>query len=369
MATHFEATLKCQYCARKFRDKCTLMKHERTHTGIKHYQCHICEHAFNQCTPFYVHMEKKHDIERDKIKAVMNIISEGCKRAGKKVELYRVPDNVEEWLAELEQEELRIASRGSVGSLVTCRLPVPRVTAEMLDHVVYRPKQQYMTSRKPFRKMKSVKVEEAPAGMGATEAHQEAARTLTDLEQHSLVHTSVTSQSGMMSDHKTVSTGAQYPVHEYVLLDQKSVLLPEATTTNPQLLNLDNQNRHIVTSEGHLHLVTADNQVPVYSSMQPLHMDPATAQTPMHDETLKHKPYTMQAGYPKQKMKLLTQYQQNYEPTRDSTPAPGDLGVEHGAMSKPQQVPVYHLGQQAHGVDTLTEAYTADFLERILQGQ
>ena len=69
-ATHFEAALSCQFCLKKFKDSTGLKRHEKIHTGIKKFRCHLCDHAFVQSTPFWAHMEKRHGLARDEAKKV-----------------------------------------------------------------------------------------------------------------------------------------------------------------------------------------------------------------------------------------------------------------------------------------------------------
>lgn len=109
-ATHFEPTLQCRFCDRKFRHKNTLVKHERTHSDKKHYQCHLCNRGFNQCTPYFHHMGKTHGLDKTYLKDVMKLVVESLRREGKKLELYRVPDNIEEIVAKLKREDEGINS-------------------------------------------------------------------------------------------------------------------------------------------------------------------------------------------------------------------------------------------------------------------
>ena len=69
-ATHFEAALSCQFCSKKFKDSTGLKRHEKIHTGVKKFRCHLCDHAFVQSTPFWAHMEKRHGLARDEAKRV-----------------------------------------------------------------------------------------------------------------------------------------------------------------------------------------------------------------------------------------------------------------------------------------------------------
>lgn len=69
-ATHFEAALSCQYCSKKFKDTTGLKRHEKIHTGVKNFKCHLCDHAFVQSTPFWSHMEKRHALSKEEAKKV-----------------------------------------------------------------------------------------------------------------------------------------------------------------------------------------------------------------------------------------------------------------------------------------------------------
>lgn len=104
-ATHFEASLECSYCERKFKDKTSLKRHERIHTGIKMYQCHICDHAFNQCTPYFVHMEKHHGMKRPIVKEMLKHVHEANKRSGNKSATIMLPRNVDTLVRQVVSED------------------------------------------------------------------------------------------------------------------------------------------------------------------------------------------------------------------------------------------------------------------------
>ena len=95
IAIHFEAKLKCSFCDRKFKDKTGLKRHEKTHTGVKRFKCHICKHGFVQSTPFWLHMEKIHDICRIKLKEKLKEVREENKRLGIKTDILALPDGVD----------------------------------------------------------------------------------------------------------------------------------------------------------------------------------------------------------------------------------------------------------------------------------
>ena len=69
-ATHFEAHLNCQFCSKMFKDSTGLKRHEKIHTGVKNFKCHLCDHAFVQSTPFWSHMEKRHALSKDEARKV-----------------------------------------------------------------------------------------------------------------------------------------------------------------------------------------------------------------------------------------------------------------------------------------------------------
>ena len=69
-ATHFEAALNCRFCSKKFKDSTGLKRHEKIHTGVKNFKCHLCDHAFVQSTPFWSHMEKRHALSKDEARRV-----------------------------------------------------------------------------------------------------------------------------------------------------------------------------------------------------------------------------------------------------------------------------------------------------------
>lgn len=94
-ATHFAATLQCSFCERKFRDKAGLKRHERIHTGVKRFKCHICDHGFIQSTPYWVHMEKRHNMDRAEVKAKLKEINEMNRRCGIRTELNVLPHSPE----------------------------------------------------------------------------------------------------------------------------------------------------------------------------------------------------------------------------------------------------------------------------------
>ena len=72
-AIHFEATLSCLYCDRKFKDPNSKKRHEKIHLGIHPYVCYICSHSFVQSGCYKSHMLKKHSVDNQR---AMNIHKE-----------------------------------------------------------------------------------------------------------------------------------------------------------------------------------------------------------------------------------------------------------------------------------------------------
>ena len=67
---HFEPTISCHFCERKFASKRSKNRHERIHTGDKRYSCHICNRGFIQSTPYWIHMEKHHSLSKQEAMAL-----------------------------------------------------------------------------------------------------------------------------------------------------------------------------------------------------------------------------------------------------------------------------------------------------------
>lgn len=65
---HFEPFLQCSYCPKKFKGDLDVRKHELTHTGEKLYFCPLCNQGFSQIWPYYKHMWKIHNIQKDEAK-------------------------------------------------------------------------------------------------------------------------------------------------------------------------------------------------------------------------------------------------------------------------------------------------------------
>ncbi|WAR05554.1 ZFP90-like protein [Mya arenaria] len=65
---HYEAYLQCSYCPKKFKAKLDLRKHELTHTGDKQFFCPICMQGFGQIWPYYKHMWRIHNVQKDRAK-------------------------------------------------------------------------------------------------------------------------------------------------------------------------------------------------------------------------------------------------------------------------------------------------------------
>ncbi|XP_052267486.1 zinc finger protein 665-like isoform X2 [Dreissena polymorpha] len=66
--SHLRA-FKCDQCWRTFSHNSALIRHKKIHTNTKDFVCHLCERGFIQKTPYWVHMEKHHDLSRDQLLA------------------------------------------------------------------------------------------------------------------------------------------------------------------------------------------------------------------------------------------------------------------------------------------------------------
>lgn len=62
---HFEPGLRCPFCNKKFKLPADLKRHSVIHTGLKIWHCHLCGHGFRYPIPYYNHMKKKHDMDRN----------------------------------------------------------------------------------------------------------------------------------------------------------------------------------------------------------------------------------------------------------------------------------------------------------------
>ncbi|KAL4228800.1 hypothetical protein ACF0H5_011840 [Mactra antiquata] len=149
-ATHYEATMKCNFCDRKFKDRAGLKRHERIHTGEKRFQCHVCNHGFIQSTPYWVHMEKRHQMDRETVKNILSEIREANKRSGRKTEINVLPADVDQILlskgkakvkpevvsessnVKVEYTNNHIANKGSypVSDLETCQSAIECSTGQ-----------------------------------------------------------------------------------------------------------------------------------------------------------------------------------------------------------------------------------------------
>lgn len=55
---------KCRFCSREFTCLRSKVRHEKIHLGIKPHECHICLRRFLQKHPYWVHMDKYHDLTK-----------------------------------------------------------------------------------------------------------------------------------------------------------------------------------------------------------------------------------------------------------------------------------------------------------------
>lgn len=67
---HYEPNLQCTYCPKKFKAELDLRKHELTHTGEKQFFCPVCCQGFTQIWPYYRHMWKIHNVQKEEAKKV-----------------------------------------------------------------------------------------------------------------------------------------------------------------------------------------------------------------------------------------------------------------------------------------------------------
>ncbi|XP_060560729.1 zinc finger protein 62 homolog [Ruditapes philippinarum] len=56
--------MKCETCGRQFTSERSKIRHEKIHSGVKPHECHICLRRFLQKSPYWVHMEKHHDLTK-----------------------------------------------------------------------------------------------------------------------------------------------------------------------------------------------------------------------------------------------------------------------------------------------------------------
>ena len=76
---HFEATLPCSYCDRKFKDPSSKKRHEKIHLGHHTYTCYICSHGFIQSGCYKSHMEKMHSVANKEAMAVHHELNSATK--------------------------------------------------------------------------------------------------------------------------------------------------------------------------------------------------------------------------------------------------------------------------------------------------
>lgn len=70
MKRHYEPYLQCTYCPKKFKADLDLRKHELTHTGEKQFFCSVCSQGFTQIWPYYRHMWKIHNVQKEEAKTM-----------------------------------------------------------------------------------------------------------------------------------------------------------------------------------------------------------------------------------------------------------------------------------------------------------
>ncbi|XP_052760479.1 zinc finger protein OZF-like [Mya arenaria] len=57
-------TFQCNLCGKYFSNGASLSRHKQTHLVSKQHTCHICGRGFVQKTPYWLHMEKYHDLHK-----------------------------------------------------------------------------------------------------------------------------------------------------------------------------------------------------------------------------------------------------------------------------------------------------------------
>ncbi|KAH3704842.1 uncharacterized protein LOC127860257 [Dreissena polymorpha] len=351
-ATHYEATLKCQYCDHKFRDKCGLRKHERTHTGLKHYQCHVCNNAFNQCTPYYVHMEKRHNINRESIKQVMKIVMEAYKRVGKKLEFYRVPCNIEEIMANLLSEEKIKLEQGANGIGVSSSdhsktLSLSRISPSTIANVISGGKSDNGVSNIISNRSRILENSNEVNLSGFT---------LVDLNQKYDLRVCVNKgiESKSYDDHHV----AMSVTEEFSPMNSSSsaqnLMLKEESGAS--LLDLDKQPKTWISTDGNTLIVSGEL----------LGYQESVTLAQNTEESLRSRQYTSTQLKPK--MKILSQHAE-FSMQRPHGLAVTDQvhEVKQGMSSHLSSPPVH--SQAVQQMDPMIEAYTADFLEKIFQSQ
>lgn len=341
-ATHFEATLECQYCDRKFRDKCGLNKHERTHTGKKHYQCHVCEHAFNQCTPYYQHMEKRHNMDRGSIKDIMKIVIEAKKRNGQKVDLFRVPDNIDEIVTNLKLEEQFVKT--TPGSQVTI-------------------------GEKYYGLMKSNPVSENATNLQVTESvlnHEPVVQTVNNL--HLRASESLVFANHQIPQNSPLTITSPDNCNMAISLQTLEPLKPI-----PVMIKSEEEIKQLYGEQALTELQTHPQPIQPTENVLNFSVSDQTGQGTSLMSLEPVKTLLQTSGHPKQKMKLLSHYAE-YQQQKVVPSQSGDI---HEKMPEvPATVSMATYGQQvvsqgSAGIDPLTDAYgtcASDFLEHILQG-
>lgn len=78
---HYEATLQCSFCKKKFRDRQPLLEHEQFHINQRKHTCQICREKFQDEQYFYNHMEKNHGISRDMVPMLSALAASPLKEA------------------------------------------------------------------------------------------------------------------------------------------------------------------------------------------------------------------------------------------------------------------------------------------------
>lgn len=301
--------------------------------GKKHYQCHVCGHAFNQCTPYYQHMEKRHSMNRGTIKDIMKIVMEAKKRNGEKVDLFVVPDNLDEIVANLNLEDSVMKSK---------------------INYVFQTNQNCVKS----------KLETDLSGNEIVPEQVIPQNSGDNLEQHSLAESILSHSVQGTSIAVTAVENGSVTLNLQTLEPMRSVPLVLKTDDEKKLYSAQS----LVDMQGHLQVMQpVENMVLYQLSDQTVESSGLMNLEPV-------KTLQQSSGHPKQKMKLLSHYAE-YQQQKNVPTQPAVQQVTSKMQGIPISValPTYvqpNVSVAVTGIDPLSDAYTtSDFIERMLDGQ
>ena len=85
-------------------------------------------------------MEKNHEMNKIYLKDVMKCAAEACRREGRKLDVYRVPDNIEEIVARLRREDegVKVEDVGQ-GEVIGLTQVIDRIQAPVTMETVSQP--------------------------------------------------------------------------------------------------------------------------------------------------------------------------------------------------------------------------------------